>query len=263
MPPGIRNIPIRCSVVIGVDGGIADERFIEWDRRTRWVIIVAAIAPMVTAAALGNRVTWLQTAVDFASWGIFVVDLVVRVGIVRRYIRTFTGLFDLAIVVLTFPWYIFPGVGGLQFMSVFRTARLIRLLAAVRVGHRALVAFRRLGRLGIWLVAVSFLAAIIVLQAEPPESGFETFGDALWWALVSFTTVGYGDFYPVTPLGRMAGAMMMFVGLAALGTVAAVFGSVFMGADDEDEEAPDQQMLRELRALRSEVAELRDRLDDD
>lgn len=239
-----------------------DQRLADWDRRTRMVIIAAAIAPMLMAAILGNRTTWLQTTVDFVSWGVFVVDLVVRISIDRRYLRSFTGLFDLAIVVLTFPWYVLPGVGGLQFMSVFRTARLLRLFSAVRIGHRALAAVRRLGRLGIWLAAVSLLAAVIVMRNEPPESGFETIGDALWWALVSFTTVGYGDYYPVTPLGRMAGAMMMFVGLAALGTVAAVFGSVFVSSDSEDEDSPDQRILAELRDLRSEVSDLRARLDE-
>lgn len=237
-------------------------RLAAWDRRTRWVIIVAAIAPMAMAVALGNRINWLQTTVDFVSWGIFVADLVVRVGIDRRYLRTATGLFDLAIVVLTFPWYVIPAVGGVQFMSVFRAARLLRLLAAVRIGHRAIAAFRRLGKLGAWLVAVSILAAIIVLRSEPPESGFEDLGDALWWTLVSFTTVGYGDYYPVTPIGRMAGAMVMFVGLATFGTVAAVFGSVFLGEDEADEGSTEQAILRELRDLRAEVSDLRSRLDD-
>ena len=139
-----------------VSEDVVAARLAAWDRRTRWVIIVAAIAPMAMAVALGNRINWLQTTVDFVSWGIFVADLVVRVGIDRRYLRTATGLFDLAIVVLTFPWYVIPAVGGVQFMSVFRAARLLRLLAAVRIGHRAIAAFRRLGKLGAWLVAVLY-----------------------------------------------------------------------------------------------------------
>lgn len=234
-----------------------DPRLAAWDDRTRWLIIAAAIAPMLTAWFVGDRETPVQTIVDFASWGVFIVDLVVRVGINRRYLRTFTGLFDLGIVVLTFPWYVLPGVGGTQFMSVFRLARLIRLFTAARIGHRALIAIARLGKLGVWLAVISVISAGIVLRNEPPESGFEDWGDALWWALVSFTTVGYGDYFPVSPMGRFAGALMMFAGLAALGSVAGVFGSMFGGSDEDDESSAEQRILRELRELRAEVAALK------
>ncbi len=95
----------------------------------------------------------------------------------------------------------------------------------------------------------------MVMNAEPPESGYDTFGDALWWAVVSFTTVGYGDLFPVTPFGRMAGVIMMLTGLAALGSVAAILGAVISRASSADatEEAIDEsgevaQELRELRA---------------
>ncbi len=236
----------------------ADPRLAVWDRRTRWVIVVAAIAPMITAWAIGDRETAAQTIVDFVSWGIFVVDLLVRLSINRRYLLSFTGMFDLGIVLLTFPWYVLPGVGGTQFMTVFRTARLLRLFSAIRIGHRAVIAFRRLGKLGVWLAVISIVAAGIVLRNEPPESGFEDWGDAIWWALVSFTTVGYGDFYPVTPMGRLAGVLMMLAGLAALGSVAGVFGSMFGGSDEEDEASPEQRILHELRELRIEVAALKE-----
>jgi voltage-gated potassium channel len=102
-------------------------------------------------------------------------------------------------------------------MSVFRLARLARLVTATGFGRNAYRLFRRLGTLGIWVTAASVLAALMVLHAEPPSSGFSNFGDALWWALVSFTTVGYGDLYPVTPIGRIAGILMMFAGLARWG----------------------------------------------
>lgn len=236
----------------------ADPRLEAWDRRTRWVIVVAAVAPMIAAWIIGDRETVAQTVIDFVSWGIFLADLVIRISINRRYLLSFTGLFDLAIVLLTFPWYVLPGVGGTQFMSVFRTARLIRLFSAVRIGHRALIAVRRLGMLGVWLALISIVSAGIVLRNEPPESGFENWGDAIWWALVSFTTVGYGDYYPVTPMGRMAGVLMMLAGLAALGSVAGVFGSMFGGSDEEEDSSPEQRILREIKELRLEVAALKE-----
>lgn len=236
----------------------AEARVAAWDQRTRWFIIVAAVAPMVSAWWIGDSESTVQTVVDFTSWGIFLVDLTVRIALNRRYLLSFSGAFDLAIVVLTFPWYVLPGVGGTQFMAVFRTARLLRLVSAARIGHRALIATKRLGRLGLGLAIVSIVAGGIVLNNEPPESGFQDWGDALWWAIVSFTTVGYGDYYPVSPMGRVAGLMMMLAGLAALGSVAGVFGTMFGGSDEEDESSAEQQILREIQELRLEVAALKE-----
>ncbi|MEE8458073.1 MAG: potassium channel family protein, partial [Acidimicrobiia bacterium] len=99
-------------------------------------------------------------------------------------------------------------------------------------------------------------SALVVLNVEPASSGFEDFGDAIWWTLVSFTTVGYGDLVPVTPLGRFAAVIMMMTGLAALGSVAAILASSF---GEEDHEAPDpdtSDLVGELRDLKEQVAEL-------
>jgi len=234
-----------------------------WDRRSRPYIIVAAVAPIVLALISTRQFDSLALAIDLAAWFVFLIDFVVRHRIDRSYWRSGNGIFDLVILVITFPWYIFPFAGGSDFMAVFRLARVARLFTAAGVGNKSVKVFRRLGKLGIWLAGLSVIAALIVLHSEPPSSGFETFGDAIWWALVSFTTVGYGDLYPVTPMGRLAGVLMMVAGLAALGTVAAVLGSALGATDEEDEDSMEGQILHELSALRSEVADLKDRLDRD
>jgi hypothetical protein len=108
--------------------------------------------------------------------------------------------------------------------------------------------------LSVALVFSSIVAALIVLRHEPPEAGFENFGDALWWAVVSFTTVGYGDLYPTTPEGRLAGGMMMFMGLLALGTVSGVLASTFVGGDSE-ERASEEGAAEERGSTEHESAE--------
>ena len=230
-----------------------------YDRRAQPFIIVAALAPFVIAMIVDSTRENLFTFVDLASWAVFVIDYVVRNVIQRRYWRSGAGTFDLAIVLLTFPWYILPFGANATFMSVFRIARVIRVFTATSAASRMGAVLQRLGGLGITLLVVSIFSALVVMNAEPPESGFETFGDALWWATVSFTTVGYGDLFPVTALGRFAGLLMMLAGLAALGTVSAVLSESFRGNDQDSQDANFAALLEEVRALRTEVADLRDR----
>lgn len=248
------------SLIPPTSQGSADDRIIEWEHRTRALIILAALAPFIPRLLSGS-LDAVNLGVDILAWGIFAADFVVHLRIKPTYWRSGSGLFDEAILFLTFPWYVFPALGSTAFMSVFRWARVARLLFAGDTGRRVVVALRRLGTLGIALGVSSVFAGLIVLRHEPPEAGFETFGDALWWALVSFTTVGYGDLYPTTTAGRVAGALMMFMGLVALGTVSGVLASTFTG-DPRQEEPPDAAegvdlVLGELQQLRSEVADLR------
>lgn len=241
-------------------------RMERWDDRTRWLIIVAAVAPFAAIPFVPDDKAALWLIIDLSSWGVFVVDFVVRQWIDRRYWRSPNGVFDLAIVILTFPWYILPFGSNAAFMSVFRIARLLRLVTATQLAGRASRLIARLGRLGLVLAAVSVFSAIIVLNNEPPESGFDSFADAIWWSAVSFTTVGYGDLYPVTPLGRFAGLLMMLAGLAALGSISAFLADAFRtegGTDDADDESQLSEVLSEVRALREEVRELRALAGDD
>jgi voltage-gated potassium channel len=243
------------------------DRILLWERQTRWWIILAALAPFVSRLVPGETAT-LNLTVDLLTWAVFAVDFAVHLSMDRSYWRGGRGIFDISILVLTFPWYVVPGVGGTAFTVVFRWARLARLLFAGETGRRFLASLRRLGTLGIVLAFSSVLSALIVLRNEPEEAGFESLGDALWWAMVSFTTVGYGDLYPTTAAGRVAAGLMMFMGLIALGTVSGVLASTFSdqrGADPRAEppalaSTTPEDVLVEVRLLREELADLRGRL---
>lgn len=119
-----------------------------------------------------------------------------------------------------FPW---PG---------FRIFRLVRVVHAIRVmraaGGRSVVRdlVRDRGETAIFMV---FLIAIVVLElssivmvaveADDPRANIRTGGEALWWAFVSVTTVGYGDFYPVTGAGRLVGSVLLAVGIGLFSTI--------------------------------------------
>lgn len=232
-----------------------------WSDRMRPLIVLAAFAPFITALVMAETRSALFLIVDFASWGVFLVDLVVRLVIERKYLRSGKGIFDLSIVLLTFPWYVLPGGSGLEFILVMRLARLGRVMRSTEFFDSMGTILRRFGGLGLWIVGATLFSAQMVMNAEPPESGYDDFGDALWWAVVSLTTVGYGDLFPVTPFGRMAGVIMMLTGLAALGSVAAILGAIITGSKsgDSTDESIDEygEVAQELRELRAEMSDLK------
>ena len=223
--------------------------------------MIAAIAPFTGALLPVEFETTTALIIDLGSWAIFGVDLGVRLSITRRYLRTGAGVLDVAIVVFTFPWYILPGWDGTSFLAIFRVVRLITVFMTGKTARRLHYLYDKLGVLGLVSLIVISIASLIVLQVEPPEAGFDDLGDAVWWSVVTITTVGYGDLVPETSAGRFAGLLLMLVGLAALGTVAGALTSMFRGAAEEEAEAadPDSQVADDEE---SELAEIKRRLDD-
>jgi voltage-gated potassium channel len=198
-------------------------------KRERWQgiwnlpIIIAAVVPLFVTSP---QTRWVQVAVGLGSWLVFAVDLVVQRRIVPDYLHRRNGRIDLAIVLITFPYYLIPGVSGRAgILLIARLARVVRLLLAT-AGLRRFAA--RLGKVAIVAGAIVVLASLAAYQAEHktnPE--FANVGDSLWWGIVTLTTVGYGDIVPVTTAGRFAGVVIMFTGIAVLGVLAGSLASFF------------------------------------
>ncbi len=230
-----------------------------YDRRARIPIILSAILPLIVVPEQGN---WVAVVINIVSWLVFAADFAVHQRLFVNYLGTGLGRFDLAIVLLTAPWFLLSGAQGGGIVVVLRLARLGRLLIATK-GVRHL--FARLGRVALVAVAVLFVGAAMAFYAERPVNPeFATFGDAVWWATVTLTTVGYGDIVPITTAGRVDGAAIMIMGVALLGLLAGSLASFFglepkadePKADGASPQAPDDPVLAELALLRAEVKEL-------
>jgi voltage-gated potassium channel len=193
--------------------------------------------------------------VGLGSWLVFVVDLVVQRRIDPAYLRRRNGRIDLTIVVLTFPYYVIPGISGsAAILLVARLARVVRLLLAT-AGLRRFAA--RLGKVALVAGIVVVLASLAAYQAEhKTNSEFATVGDALWWGIVTLTTVGYGDIVPKTTAGRLCGVAIMFTGIAVLGVLAGSLASLFNFESSSDDEATTGTAATEQAAWASVPVEL-------
>jgi voltage-gated potassium channel len=226
-----------------------------FDRRMALPLIVAAVVPLFLLPGGANPM--LAAVVFIVSWLVFLVDLVVRERRLVHYLATWLGRFDLLVVVLTAPWFLIIGTADGKFVILVRLARVARVVMATRGARRL---FQRLGAVALVAVGVTILGAAVAYRAEHAANpGFKTFGDALWWAVVTLTTVGYGDIVPETTAGRVDGVMIMIAGVAVLGLLAGSMASFFgLGTDTADSPpTPASDETRSRDAVVTEIVELR------
>ena len=173
-----------------------------------------------------------------------------------------------------------PSFGFFQLSALLRLARLSRLARITRLlrgnNRRELVHDMVVNR-GQYATFVTILlggmvlsiASFLVLQFESrsPDANITTGGDAIWWGFVTITTVGYGDFFPVTPLGRVTGVFVMFAGVGIIGALASILASILVPPPEPEETTAadqpagvDTDVAAELAQLRAEVAALREAL---
>ncbi len=170
-----------------------------------------------------------------------------------------------------------PSFGGaFRFAALFRLARLSRLGRIGRLlsgkNKKELIkdVVENRGQYAIFITLLLMLivltiSSVLILQFESrdPEANIKTGGDALWWAIVTITTVGYGDFYPVTAMGRSVGVVVMFSGVGIIGALASILASILVPSPKEPEPPevdPMAAMESELAGVRAELVALREML---
>ena len=210
------------------------------------VMLPLLIGPLIWDLTTEEQAVFL--ALDYFIWAVFAVDLAVKVGVTqdkKAYLRR--HWIDVIVVVVPF----------------LRPLRILRLFA---FGTRAFAGYRRLANVDfllLYAIMIIVVAAMVVTTVEVgyPGSNIRDFDDALWWAITTVTTVGYGDRFPVTGAGRAMGAFLMIGGIGLFGGVIANLTSFFVKhghkSEEEAKESESERLIAEIKSLREEVAKLR------
>lgn len=182
-------------------------------------------------------------ALDAFIWAAFAADFGVKVAIAPRR-REFLRRHWLDALIVIIPF--------------IRPLRIVRLIL---YGSRAFRGARRMAQLDfllVWALGMVVLGATAVFSFEQASSTtIKAFPDALWWAVVTVTTVGYGDMTPVTVGGRAVAIALMVGGIGVFGGLAANLAAFFIKSDASQEPDPHTtQLLSEVRELKEQVAAL-------
>lgn len=196
---------------------------------------------MALLAILSIVIVWLDNPnrgiVDRGIWLIFLVDVSIRfIKSKNKWNYIKKNPFDIiAIIPLD------------NIFRVARLARLIRLLRTLAIFNRtSFYKVLKTNSLDKVIVATSLLIFLSAIPIKKVEPGIETYGDAVWWAIVTTTTVGYGDISPVTGLGRFIALILMIFGIGLLGMITGSIATFFIGQGKENKNSSVEYIKKEL-----------------
>ena len=223
------------------------------------LLVPIIVVPLLVTIPPGWVFAW--DSVGWVIWAAFALELTVKTYLSPRrlhYLRA--HWFDVVIVFV-------PFLRAFRILYAFRALQLLRLTGlAVKVGELIRDVFGRRGMPYALLVGGLLILAstIAVTIAERGHGGtIDGFGTALWWAIVTATTVGYGDVAPITPAGRGIAVFVMCVGITLFGLFTANVAAFILqsgGHTDGRKEVTLGEIAEQLQRLEAQVADLREAL---
>ena len=189
------------------------------------VFLIAYSYPAFVTPISAETQTLIEI-VQWVCWLAFAIDLLVGISISTSKLNYLKHhIFDVAAVLL-------PFLRPLRLMRVLSFGGLV--IQKVAIGRQFAITMKV-------AIASIFLAYVAAVQVTISERGVEgsnikNFGDGLWWAVTTVTTVGYGDRFPVTTEGRLLAVLLMLAGISLVGVITASVASWFVRMSQNDSE---------------------------
>lgn len=202
------------------------------------VLIIASVAVVMldSIELLHERYDFTLNVLEWVFTLVFTAELALRLYChprpIRGYLFTFYGMVD---VLAILPGYLGLFFGDLQYllmlrvlrlMRVFRVLKLVQFSTEARTLMRALIASRN--KILVFMLSVMtlvFCFGALMYVIEGPENGFTSIPKSVYWAIVTLTTVGYGDIAPQTPLGQAIAGLVMLTGYSIIAVPTGIFGA--------------------------------------
>ena len=199
------------------------------------IAILSSLAVLVLDSIPAVQAVWAKELkfLEYTFTGLFTIEYLLRLYCSPKpaaYAKSFYGVVDLLAIlptylVLFFPSASFMGViRALRVLRIFRILKLVRYLQDSNVLLRSLLMARR--KIFIFFSAVAILVTIfgsLIFIVEGPENGFTSIPKSIYWAIVTITTVGYGDLIPQTNLGKALASITMLLGYSILAVPTGIF----------------------------------------
>ena len=210
-----------------------------------WIILLSIIIVMLESVHAVNDFygDWL-TIGEWIVTIIFTIEFTLRVYVLKkpfRYIFSFYGLVDILSILPTYVAFFITGAGGLMVIRALRLLRVFRILKLSRYTREAGKIMQALKesrhKLAVFLVAILTIVVIlgtIMYMVEGEENGFTSIPESIYWAIVTLTTVGYGDIAPHTDLGKFISSFVMILGYAIIAVPTGIVTIAFNKQSDNE-----------------------------
>ncbi|MCH4810886.1 ion transporter [Vreelandella neptunia] len=214
------------------------------------IALIGAILLSVAVILLGSIEIYAERYgpiffyIEWALTILFSLELLVRIYCLERpllYLKSFYGIVDLIAILPTWLVLLVPGAHGLVIVRLLRVLRIFRILRLMEfVGEASLLldALKRSLRQILLFFSAIFMVvtlfAALMYTIESPEAGFTSIPMSMYWAIVSMTTVGYGDIVPATALGKAITMILMLLGYSIIAVPTGVFSAQVIRSIRED-----------------------------
>jgi voltage-gated potassium channel len=212
-----------------------EEALSRFERVTAWPMLLLALAiiPIIITpfvVDLSPATSQALTAADWLIWAMFALEFIIRITLAgRKWHFLKHNVIDAAVVILPMA----------QPLRILRSVRVLRALRVARAGvylgrgvkeGRTLFSRENFSyAMAVTVMAIGGASLIIwAVERDAPSGNIHTFPDAVWWAITTIATVGYGDKFPVTPEGRAIAIVLMALGIGLFGLIAATLSSFFV-----------------------------------